>query len=88
MAPEFDEKTFYEGTPKRLSLTGSTGTNILQDGGIRAAFLAIPSGILFFLQIEYEILSTNGYAALVSLMVPAGVLTWAFFDKFVRFNNS
>lgn len=84
MTSEFDEKEFYEGVPKTVSFTGSTGVNPLQDGGIRATFLLIPPAVLFFLQTEYDILSTDGYAALLSLMAPAGILAWAFFDKFIR----
>ena len=84
MAPEFDEEAFYEGIPAKLRLTGSTDSNTLQDGSVRAIIVGIPAGILYFLQSEYEILSVDGYAALVSLMVPAGLLLWSFFDKFVK----
>ena len=88
MAPEtepiFDEEAFYETTPKTLTLTGSTNNNALQDGSIRAMIVGIPAGILWFLQAEYNILSVDGYAALVSLMVPAGVLIWSLFDKFIK----
>lgn len=69
---------------KSVLLTGSTGSNALQDGGIRAIVVGVPAGILYFLQTEYEILSVDGYTALVSLMVPAGILIWSFFDKFIK----
>ena len=82
--PEFDEEEFYEKTPKRLILTGSTGINSLQDSSIRAVVIGIPAGILWFLQAEYEILSTDGYAALMSSMIPAGILMWGFFDRFLK----
>ncbi len=70
--------------PLPVRMTGSTGLAPLQDGGVRAAAVTIPALILGFLQIEYDILSIEGYAAAASAMVPGGILFWAGFDKFMK----
>lgn len=82
--PEFNEEEFYEGISKRLAFTGSTGVNTLQDGSIRTAAVGIPAGILWFLQVEWNILSTEGYAALATIMIPASILAWTIFDKLIK----
>lgn len=70
--------------PARVVLTGSTGTNPITDSGVRAAFSALAAAVLAFLHFEYGLISPTGIVYAEAIIVPASVLFWGFFDRFVK----
>lgn len=67
-----------------LRATGSTGTTPVQDGTARGIIAAALSGILAFLQIEFDLISANGVAALAPVVILCAFIAAGLWDRFGR----
>ncbi len=63
--------------------TGSTG-NAVFDGGVRGLIAAAIMAILGFVQIEYDVISAEGLAALAPAVTFLAFLLGGFFDRYIR----
>lgn len=63
--------------------TGSTGTAPIQDGTTRGVIGGALGGVLAFLQVEFDLLSANGVAALVPVVVFAAFVGAGIWDRFL-----
>ena len=81
----FEDEAMAEVTPPVLArITGSTGLNSLQDGGIRLLIVGLPMAVVAFAHTEYGFLSPEGLSKVEGIMGLAGLGLWAVFDKFVK----
>jgi len=62
-------------------VTGSTGSAI-QDGTVRGIIAAALSGILAFLQIEFDLISANGVAALAPVILLVAFVLAGLWDRY------
>lgn len=76
-----------EGRPPPTVLTratGSTGTNPVQDSTVRGIIAAALGGVLAFLQIEFNLLSAAGVAALAPVIIFIAFALAGLWDRFGR----
>ena len=64
--------------------TGSTGTNPVQDSTARGIIAAALSGVLVFLQIEFDLISANGVAALAPVVILCAFIAAGLWDRYGR----
>jgi hypothetical protein len=70
--------------PKTARATGSTGINPVQDSGARGIIAAALGGILTFAQIEWELFSADGLAALIPVTLFLAFILGGLYDKFLK----
>ena len=63
--------------------TGSTATNAIADGTTRGIIAGALAGILAFLQVEFDLLSAEGVAALAPVIIFAAFFLAGLWDRFV-----
>ena len=63
--------------------TGSTG-KALPDGGARGIIALALGGVLTFLQVEFDLLSANGVAALVPVVLGVSFVLAGIWDRYVK----
>ena len=72
------------GIPLLARATGSTGSNPLMDGTMRAMVIALPATALAFVHVEFGFLSVEGFASAEAALAPAGLILWAIFDRYIK----
>jgi hypothetical protein len=81
----YEEEAMAEVNPPAIArVTGSTGGNAIQDSGARAVIAAALGGILTFIQIEFDLLSADGVAALVPVTLFMAFILGGLYDKFLK----
>lgn len=70
--------------PVGVVLTGSTGSNTIQDSSARAVIWMVLNGVLLFLVVEYDVFSKEGLAALETVILGLSYILGGLFDKFVK----
>ena len=71
--------------PPMIRVTGSTGTNPLTDGTLRAMILGVPAAAVAFSNFQWQwITNADALTALLLVVAPAGPILWGVFDRFIK----
>ena len=67
-----------------LRVTGSTGTNPIQDGAVRGIIAGAISAILIFISDKTDILTDGDIVTLAPVVVAVAMLRVGVFDRYLR----
>jgi hypothetical protein len=69
--------------PAPAKLTGSSQRDPVQDGATRGVIAGALTGILAFIQVEFDVISSDGVAALAGVVVFAAFALGGLWDRFI-----